>query len=190
MENRLWGITDWVDRARKAEYCIARLASNASMSPRRFEQLFCSAYGVCPRCWVRALRMQDAQRLLLEGRQPKEVASMLGYQHYPSFSRAFSRFVGCGPVAYVRYTLHHLVVWHAVPSISQNANAFSQNASRFHLGLPETSRMLFFNGNRFPMNSSLPGANPAAPVAPSGLRADDISSSLDSRDHQTTEPPH
>jgi transcriptional regulator GlxA family with amidase domain len=77
---------------------VAALAAAAHLSRSQFSERFTASLGVAPAHYVATWRMHLATRWLASERlSVREVASRLGYDSEPSFSRAFKRIVGRPP---------------------------------------------------------------------------------------------
>jgi len=81
------------------------LALQMGLSPTRFHVVFRNATGRAPMDYVRHLRVQRAQRLLLEtALTVAEVGAHIGYHDPFHFSRMFKSAVGQSPASYRRQT--------------------------------------------------------------------------------------
>ena len=79
------------------------LAHVAGLSSTRFHYVFKQVFGLAPMAWLRLLRMQEAQRLLVEGNLGvRAVALSCGFADPFHFSRQFKATCGCPPLAYRR----------------------------------------------------------------------------------------
>jgi AraC-like DNA-binding protein len=82
---------------------IADLARRAGLSPSRFRALFRSEHGRTAGEFLRALREEEARRLLAETDEPlKAIAARLGHADAVVFHRAFKARVGCTPSEFRR----------------------------------------------------------------------------------------
>jgi AraC-like DNA-binding protein len=72
----------------------------ASFSKFHFIRLFKQVYGVAPRAYLSALRLDRAQQLLDEGAPVSDACSAVGFESLTTFSRAFKRRTGSSPSAY------------------------------------------------------------------------------------------
>jgi len=97
MSNRLDRITDWTERARKANYCVRELAVNCDVSLSTLGRWFRARKAACPEAWLREERHCQALALLLDGTSVKETAILLGYKTASHFSREFKRRTGYPP---------------------------------------------------------------------------------------------
>ena len=82
-------------------WSVKSLANEVTISPSRFAARFSSTLGESPMIYVTKWRMFVASRLL-EGKQLTidQIASDVGYESLPAFSRAFKRHVGLPPAAW------------------------------------------------------------------------------------------
>jgi len=81
------------------------LATQMGLSPTRFHVVFSNATGRAPMDYVRQLRVQNAQRLLLETTlSVKEIGERIGFHDPFHFSRMFKSAVGQSPAGYRRQT--------------------------------------------------------------------------------------
>jgi AraC-like DNA-binding protein len=72
------------------DWSVEALASQAALSRSQFSERFTAALGVAPARYVAEWRMHQASRSLTDERVSiGEIASRLGYESEPSFSRAF-----------------------------------------------------------------------------------------------------
>jgi AraC-like DNA-binding protein len=77
------------------------LANLVNLSPTRFYALFKEAVGVSPTDYIQNVRMQQAQRLLLNsGVSVHDIARSCGYPNAFYFSRLFKRRFGISPLQY------------------------------------------------------------------------------------------
>jgi len=85
-------------RSPERAWDVAALAVEAHLSRSQFSERFTASLGVAPAHYVASWRMHLATRWLASERlSVGEVASRLGYDSEPSFSRAFKRIVGTSP---------------------------------------------------------------------------------------------
>jgi AraC-like DNA-binding protein len=87
-------------------WTVATLAAAVNMSRSVFSDRFTALVGAPPLLYLTRWRMHLAARWLREDRTSLgEVATRLGYESEPSFSRAFKRHVGVPPGAVRRRAL-------------------------------------------------------------------------------------
>ena len=105
MRSHLDRIKDWRISARKAGYCVFRLARDLHVTSRQLERYFRVAFGCTPKIWLDDLRARDAKAPLRHGMMVKEVAERLGFKNATHFSRAFRRHEGLNPISIL--SAHH-----------------------------------------------------------------------------------
>jgi AraC-like DNA-binding protein len=110
MGSRLDRVQDWGALARKANYNSRRLAACCRVSLRQLERYCKASLHLAPKEWLRAIRLEDAQKLLLEGLSIKEVAAALGYKQVSHFCREFKRNIGCTPNHFGSHSLGNVAV--------------------------------------------------------------------------------
>lgn len=76
---------------------ISALARRFNFSVRTLEREYHREFDTSPQQYVRQLRMEKAQELILKHTTVREVADLLGYSEISSFSRAFKRYFGYSP---------------------------------------------------------------------------------------------
>jgi AraC-like DNA-binding protein len=82
-------------------WSVQRLAAGVSMSPSRFAARFSESTGFAPMNYVARWRMHIACRdLAIPGLGVERIATDLGYESVPAFSRAFKKLVGVSPAAW------------------------------------------------------------------------------------------
>jgi AraC-like DNA-binding protein len=87
-------------RSPEREWSVTSLAAAAHLSRSQFTERFTQALGVAPARYVASFRMHLATRWLAGERLSiGQVATKLGYESEPAFSRAFKRIVGKPPSA-------------------------------------------------------------------------------------------
>jgi transcriptional regulator GlxA family with amidase domain len=92
-------------RSPERSWSVEALAATAHLSRSQFSERFSASLGVAPARYVASFRMHLASRWLATERlSVGEVASRLGYDSEPSFSRAFKRIVGKPPSGLRRST--------------------------------------------------------------------------------------
>ncbi len=111
-------ITDWLERAAEAKWCITALAANCNASISTLERHFLEVMQQCPRDWLKAERQRRARDLLCANTSAKEVSILLGYKNQHHFSFAFSKHHGYPP------SLH----WERVKTGARKAGNKSQNS--------------------------------------------------------------
>jgi AraC-like DNA-binding protein len=80
---------------------LKSMCASAGVSARTLERTFRREVGTDFECWRRQMRLMKAIELLIAGRQVKEVASAVGYQHPGAFVSLFRETFGTTPKAWV-----------------------------------------------------------------------------------------
>ncbi|MFG1857201.1 GlxA family transcriptional regulator [Actinomadura geliboluensis] len=84
-----------------ARHTIADLAERSGLSARHLQRRFTAEVGVPPAAYVERIRIEAAQRALVEGDEPVEaLARRLGFGTGETLRRAFHRHVGVAPSDY------------------------------------------------------------------------------------------
>lgn len=82
-------------------WSVNLLAKNVAVSPSRFAARFSKAIGESPMAYLSKWRMNVAGRLLKETRiSIGEIASEVGYENVPAFTRSFKKHLGVPPAAW------------------------------------------------------------------------------------------
>jgi AraC-like DNA-binding protein len=89
-------------REPREPWTVQRLARAVGLSRASFAERFTAMVGQPPMQYLALWRMQLASRLLLEGAQVGAIASAVGYESEPAFSRAFKKLVGQSPATWRR----------------------------------------------------------------------------------------
>lgn len=100
MSSRLEHIKDWDALAKPAKYRVHILAITLEVSPRQLERFFLDKRGMCPRKWLRELKMWRAVEMICDRRTVKEVATELDYESAAHFTRDFKDYHGVTPSQY------------------------------------------------------------------------------------------
>lgn len=85
-------VTAWQSGFRLAQICDA-----LQCSERYFRRVFESDTGLSPKRWLKDERMLRARQLLEQGREPGDVAEMLGFARAATFRREFLATYGVMP---------------------------------------------------------------------------------------------
>ena len=85
---------------------IDELAKIAGMSRSRFSQRFKELAGQPPQQWIMDTRINEAQRLMMEGALLSQVAQETGFADQAHFSRCFRRATGIPPGRWVKRHNH------------------------------------------------------------------------------------
>jgi AraC-like DNA-binding protein len=79
---------------------LPTLAAAAGLSPFHLVRVVQRAAGVPPHAYLESVRIQQAQRLLLQGVQPAQVAYEVGFSSQSHFTSRFLRTIGVTPGRY------------------------------------------------------------------------------------------
>jgi transcriptional regulator GlxA family with amidase domain len=91
MSSRLHRIQNWPELARSANWSVAVVAKNCSVSVRTLERYFLMQLGESPKSWLKQQRQLHAVKLLQDGRSVKETAAYLGYKYAHHLSRDLNK---------------------------------------------------------------------------------------------------
>ncbi|MBX9814860.1 MAG: AraC family transcriptional regulator [Sphingomonas sp.] len=103
---RVGGLARWQERRAidflrshlAEEVSLERIATEARLSPFHFARMFKVSTGLPPAAYQRRLRLEEAQRLLLETDLPiTEIALRIGYETPQAFARMFRAATGASP---------------------------------------------------------------------------------------------
>jgi transcriptional regulator GlxA family with amidase domain len=86
-------IRDCFDQPIRSEW----LAEEAGMSPAAFHRHFRTATAMSPLQYQKSLRLQEARRLIVAGRDVAAAAYAVGYESASQFSREYTRLFGLPP---------------------------------------------------------------------------------------------
>ncbi len=93
----------WIERHHTQSVDYDSLAGKLSISRRSLERRFKQAIGVTPLGYLQQLRVENAKRLLEEGRMTfNEITYHVGYEDIAFFRKVFVRLAGMPPKAYQR----------------------------------------------------------------------------------------
>ena len=134
MRSRLDRIDDWEERARRALYHVDTLAFEAGVTTEALRLYWSDQRRCCTKVWLKYLRALDALTLLHAGRQIKDVAAAVGFQHAGHFTRAFKAALHLSPRHYARLLSGHPPVLNlALPQLAKMVSFFSWPAIPFRL---------------------------------------------------------
>jgi AraC-like DNA-binding protein len=92
-----------IDRIATESVTVLELAERMGVKPAHLQGAFRDRYGKTPMQYLRAVRLQQAQALLLTTKIPvSEVAVMVGFREITYFDRSFKRQYGVTPLEYRR----------------------------------------------------------------------------------------
>ncbi len=100
MASRLERMGDWRPLAQWSCFNAKTLAATCNISPRQLERYCQEKFRCSPQRWLNELRLQEAQRRLLQGLTVKETALALGFKQTSHFCREFKRYCGTPPNAF------------------------------------------------------------------------------------------
>lgn len=102
-DDRLAELPSWIAGHLNESLSVEALAARTCLCPRHFGRIFKQTFGATPASFVERLRIEEAQRRLLSGRDSIEgVAGAVGFKDANSFRRAFVRRLGIKPTAFRR----------------------------------------------------------------------------------------
>lgn len=78
---------------------VEALAFLCHMSASTFKRHFAAAFGMPPRRYLSAVKMEQARAALAQGRRPSEIYAEMGFENLSSFSAAFRKHFGLRPSA-------------------------------------------------------------------------------------------
>ncbi len=100
-EDRLAELPAWIASRLRADLSVEALAERTCLCPRHFSRLFKKAFLSTPADFVEHLRISEAARLLVLGRQNVgTVADSVGFKSTDVFRRAFERRFGVTPATF------------------------------------------------------------------------------------------
>lgn len=97
MGGQLLRIQDWETTARQAKFHPATMAALCTISLRQMERIFVRRFKTTPIAWTRALRCEQARRLIAKGWTNKAVAIELGFANESHLCHEFRRVYGSPP---------------------------------------------------------------------------------------------
>lgn len=84
------------------DHSLTAMAAGTSMSTRQLTRLFRRQVGATPARWVESVRLETAQRLLLDGHGVTSAAELSGLGSDETLRRVFGRHLGVSPSDYRR----------------------------------------------------------------------------------------
>jgi len=101
LDKRVQHACDYMQGHMAERFSIDNVAAACNLSTSRLAHLFKEHMGVSPKSWSNDLRLQQARKLLLAGRDSiARIASMVGYEDPNQFTRYFTKNMGCSPRAF------------------------------------------------------------------------------------------
>jgi transcriptional regulator GlxA family with amidase domain len=110
-------LTAWLAQQTSASVKVADMAAKAGMSERNFYRKFVDVMGVSPAKYMEGLRLDAAKRYLENGRAPKVVAGLVGFQSESSFRATFTARFGVTPAQYQRMQRASTVLSPKLPQV-------------------------------------------------------------------------
>ncbi|WP_456295475.1 AraC family transcriptional regulator [Vibrio sp. AK197] len=95
--NKIRDVINWVKEHYAESMSIKGLTEQAGMSQASLHRHFRSATGMTPLQFQKTIRLQEARKLLVEGKDVSETAYAVGYESPSQFSREYSRLYGIAP---------------------------------------------------------------------------------------------
>jgi len=100
-DDKFGALHDWINRHLAGDLSLSVLADQAGMSERSFSRHYAEATGQTPARAIERMRVEAAQRLLLETRLPvKRVAQRCGFGSEETMRRSFHRLIDSTPQDY------------------------------------------------------------------------------------------
>lgn len=81
----------------------SKLASMTNISEIYFRKLFVKSMGTSPHEYICSMRIEQAKKLLLEGKSVSEAALLCGFSNLYYFSASFKKKVGMSPSTYASF---------------------------------------------------------------------------------------
>jgi len=95
--NKVRDVINWVKENYSSSITIKDLITQAGMSQASLHRHFRSSTGMTPLQYQKTLRLQEARKLLVEGKEVSETAYAVGYESPSQFSREYTRMFGRAP---------------------------------------------------------------------------------------------
>lgn len=135
------------ERLNDPQFGVSQLAETLMLSRAHLTRKLICLVKCSPGKYILSRRLNLAARLLIEGNEPaKNVSSMVGFQNYSSFWRAFTREFKCSPTDYIpeeKRRVGYSMVWTMPPTLAlfkSLALVLSENpriADLFHVVLKD-----------------------------------------------------
>ncbi|MFI2705368.1 AraC family transcriptional regulator [Cellulosimicrobium composti] len=93
-------LRDLLDDRLAESFTIEEAARVLGAHPSHLVRVFSQTYGIPPHRYVTGRRVDDARRLLLQGRSPAEAAAAVGFHDQAHLTRHFRRVLGTTPGAF------------------------------------------------------------------------------------------
>lgn len=93
-------LRDLLDDRLAESFTVAEAARLLGAHPSHLVRVFSQTYGIPPHRYVTGRRVDDARRLLLQGRSPAHAAAAVGFHDQAHLTRHFRRVLGTTPGAF------------------------------------------------------------------------------------------
>ena len=126
MKSKLYHIKNWQELAKEARWSRKACALLCGTCVRTLQRKFLKTSGKSPKDWLRDERMKHARELTEKGCPTAYAAKALGYANAGNFIRAFHKYWGASPQAFLLRTGVYRQPCHSRPNVplqmSQNDN--------------------------------------------------------------------
>lgn len=97
-DSRILRAKEYLDLHFREKDALSSAAQISGISRRRFNDLFKAQYGTTPNCYLTALKIDTAKKLIVNNDQSmKKIAEMSGFEDYYYFSKVFKIQTGLTP---------------------------------------------------------------------------------------------
>ncbi|MEV0096322.1 AraC family transcriptional regulator [Streptomyces sp. NPDC050738] len=96
------GLRELLDSRISEGISLSEASAILTAHPTHLIRCFKQAYGLPPHAYLTGRRIDQARRLLLDGRRPADVAATVGFHDQAHLNRHFTRHVGTTPARYRR----------------------------------------------------------------------------------------
>ena len=98
MDERIKNVLDHIEANLDSEWGLDSLAGIACLSSSQFHRKFKKETGTTPFKFLEALKMEKAHQLILKGEMlVSDIADLLNYNDYETFTRAYKKYFGLSP---------------------------------------------------------------------------------------------
>lgn len=98
MDERIKNVLDHIEENLNSNLDLDSLSSIACLSTSQFHRLFKKETGVTPFKFLEAMKMEKAHQLILKGEMlVSDIADLLNYNDYETFTRAYKKHFGLSP---------------------------------------------------------------------------------------------
>ncbi len=95
-------IENYINQRYKEDLNVDQIADLVGFNRRYISSMFKKVYGLTIKEYIVKVRMENAAKLLAEGRKVNEIASEVGYNDPYNFSKAFKTYYGIPPRTYAK----------------------------------------------------------------------------------------